>query len=167
MSARISSLKPLGIPEGMDPRQWRLELSKRVAELLEQAGNLIDALDAMTPDVDLEDGGDFEPSLGWPDRGIAALDMRIAQDDEREEENEHGGDVLDERHDALDEGDDEPFMGRPEWGGQGRILGLDPADAEYVFTGSGDDPEDHVSEALSFNGDGKGQAKKMLARLRQ
>ncbi|ESX96005.1 hypothetical protein [Mesorhizobium sp. LNJC405B00] len=63
---------------------------------------LIDLLDAMSPDPDLEE------SLGW---GYGSQLELHAQDGEREEENEHGGDINDERHDALDEGDSEPFLG--------------------------------------------------------
>ncbi|ESY32748.1 hypothetical protein X749_03625 [Mesorhizobium sp. LNJC391B00] len=48
---------------------------------------LIDLLDAMSPDPDLEE------SLGW---GYGSQLELHAQDGEREEENEHGGDVQDD-----------------------------------------------------------------------
>ncbi|MER8919490.1 hypothetical protein [Mesorhizobium sp. M0802] len=57
---------------------------------------LIDLLDAMSPDPDLEE------SLGW---GYGSQLELHAQDGEREEENEHGGDINDDNEyeqDAVD-----------------------------------------------------------------
>ena len=53
-----------------------------------------------------------EPSLGWVGigQGIHGLALPGYADD-REEENEHGGDVLDEPRDAEVEGDREPWLG--------------------------------------------------------
>lgn len=65
--------------------------------------SLIDLMDSMEPDCDLEDGGDHEPNLGWPaGHGLPQLAKNVCHDDEREDENEHAGDILDEP-----EGDDE------------------------------------------------------------
>ncbi len=57
---------------------------------LEQAiEGLIALLDALEPDPDLEENGDDEPSLGWTDRGPAAI--RDSVNDDREEECEDEG----------------------------------------------------------------------------
>lgn len=75
--------------------------------------------------VDLEeDATDDEPNLGAPECNMsirygAELDRTCDQTswargwdtDEREHEDEHGGDILDERH---DEEEDEPSLGAPE-----------------------------------------------------
>ncbi|RUX26818.1 hypothetical protein EOA13_22125 [Mesorhizobium sp. M7A.F.Ca.US.011.01.1.1] len=67
MSAQLSALKPLGMPRGMDPRQWRQSVEKRLNDLLERAMSLITALDLMEVDCDLEETADDEPSLGCLD----------------------------------------------------------------------------------------------------
>lgn len=89
---------------------------------------LISILDLFDGDENLEesdtdeDGGDEEPSLGWSDMqarydAYGAGDLHnIALGYDREEENEHGGDILDEPHDDYDQdledgGDDEPSLG--------------------------------------------------------
>lgn len=70
MIGRFSGrLQPLGMPRGMDPREWRQSVEKRLNDLLNRAMSLITALDLMEADVDLEDGSDDEPSLGWTARG--------------------------------------------------------------------------------------------------
>ncbi|MER9167317.1 hypothetical protein NKI12_08020 [Mesorhizobium australicum] len=82
MNAHTPVLRPLGCPEGMDPRQWRQSVEKRLNELLDSAMSLITALDLMEVDCDLEDTADDEPSLG--------------QCDDREQDNaddEEGGDL--------------------------------------------------------------------------
>ncbi|MDG4908414.1 hypothetical protein P9228_18470 [Mesorhizobium sp. WSM4898] len=69
-AAIIGSLKPYGVPDGLDPREWRIAVQRRVNELLDQSMALITALDVMEADSeDLEDGADAEPSLGWTARG--------------------------------------------------------------------------------------------------
>ncbi|RUW62106.1 hypothetical protein [Mesorhizobium sp. M7A.F.Ca.US.008.03.1.1] len=65
----LGTLKPYGMPAGMDPRTWRQEVGKRINELLDQSMALITALDLMEADCDLEDTADDEPSLGWTARG--------------------------------------------------------------------------------------------------
>lgn len=89
---------------------------------------LISILDLFDGDENLEesdtdeDGGDDEPSLGWAEmqaryNAYSAGDLHnhvLGYD--REEENEHGGDILDEPHDDYDQdledgGDDEPSLG--------------------------------------------------------
>jgi hypothetical protein len=75
---------------------------------------LIALLDALDGDPDLE------PWLG--------------SGDDREDENEHGGDIVDELHDDCDEGNGEPWLGRLETVSQaaGTYAGLCPlTDAAY------------------------------------
>lgn len=121
---------------------------------------MIAVLDALEPDPDLEDGADAEPSLGWPEhRGIAQHDKSMSHDD-REEENEHGGDVCDEPHDAADCGDDEPNLGSRELCSQWKdmqALGFidmdatDPNDTDGISIMGG--------IPLDFRGDGNTIAK--------
>jgi hypothetical protein len=64
---------------------------------------LINLLDHLEPDVDLEEGGDLEPSLGWNDRGPQALVKGVAHDDREEECEDEGAQCEDEgaaEHDA-------------------------------------------------------------------
>lgn len=79
--------------------------------------NLIAMLDQIDGDETLEDVGDLEPSLGWTDRGPSALANSLQ--DDREAEDEHGGDIQDEPHDQFDEGHDEPWLGWGTFGSQG------------------------------------------------
>ncbi|SDA40432.1 hypothetical protein [Mesorhizobium qingshengii] len=68
---------------------------------------LIDMLDAMSPDPDLEDGADDEPSLGWGYRGGQSFPSGIAP-------NLPPGDSYDlelDNSDDEDAGDSEPTMG--------------------------------------------------------
>ncbi|RWE38597.1 MAG: hypothetical protein EOS78_13210 [Mesorhizobium sp.] len=107
MTAHIRTLKPFAMPKGMDPRSWRQTIEQELNALFDKATALITALDVMEADnEDLEDGADHEPSLGWGERGPRCMmsfqDGRGSLHDDREEENEHGGDINDER-----EGDDE------------------------------------------------------------
>lgn len=60
--------------------------------------HLITILDRFDGDENLEDGGDSEPSLGWT--GMEASYPRYHPGDDREEENEHGGDIVDWPHDG-------------------------------------------------------------------
>lgn len=125
---------------------------------------LIAVLDALEPDPDLEDGPDAEPSLGWPEhRGIAQLDKSVSHDDDREEENEHGGDVCDEPHDAADCGDDEPNLGSRELCSQWKdmqALGLidmdatDPNDTDGISVMGG--------IPFDFRGDGNAIGKALV-----
>lgn len=82
MNAVIRTLKPHGIPDGLDPREWRIAVQRRVNELLDQSMALITALDVMeagsceleddereSDDSDNEYSGDeHEPSLGWTNK---------------------------------------------------------------------------------------------------
>jgi|GEM_PF-1777072 len=68
MTALIRTLKPLGMPKGMNPREWRQSVETRLNDLLDRAMSLITALDLMEADCDLEDTADDEPSIGWTDR---------------------------------------------------------------------------------------------------
>lgn len=108
MNAVIRTLKPFGIPDGVDPRTWRQAIEAQLNDLLDRAMSLIDALDCMEADCDLEDGADAEPWLGWSERGPSAImpwndDLRASPHDDRELEDEHGGDINDEpQEDAGD-----------------------------------------------------------------
>ncbi|TGT42614.1 hypothetical protein [Mesorhizobium sp. M8A.F.Ca.ET.165.01.1.1] len=158
---------------------------------------LIDMLDDLSPDPDLEDGADLEPSLGWGERGPRCmfpfpfqegrgsmhddreLDEADYEDsgdaepslgwgqnqsvlhcdrhDEAEEENEHGGDVLDEHHDGRD--DDE------QWLGWGNTMGQ-PGVGTEGLEGVEDSPD--YGAACNFTGEGVEQARQMLrGRVRQ
>lgn len=64
---------------------------------------LIAILDDIEGDCDLEDGGDAEPSLGWPERGPAALAKDAAHDDrEMEDENDEDGSDREPNGDEAD-----------------------------------------------------------------
>ena len=121
------ALRPIGCPPGLDPVRWRKALAKRIERHQAAADALIAALDAMDGDADLE------PSLGAPEIILPSgwgfgclIDRNCSQvhwadgapgDNEGEIEDGHGGDILDEPHDAeldlreadgleLGEGDD-------------------------------------------------------------
>jgi hypothetical protein len=130
--------------------------------------NLIALLDEVDGDVDLEDderehdtvddedGHDREPTMGAGN----SIDQTHAyrgssRPDECEEENEHGGDVLDEPHDQVDQGDDEPSMGWTEKMGQDGVgLGdMEAADFELL---------DPYQCATGFTGKGHDEARQML-----
>ncbi|PBC11797.1 hypothetical protein [Mesorhizobium sp. WSM3859] len=151
----------------------QIDRSSRKALSLSIAA-LIDMLDDLSPDPDIEDGADLEPSLGWSADGVMGScdDLEGPRDDlepdsdtepngdERdasatpswakgghwcedvEEENEHGGDILDEPHDGRD--DDEPWLGwsNPD-SGAGTAAMVDVEDSpDYGcggFTGEGVD----------------------------
>lgn len=134
---------------------------------------LIDALDALEPDPDLEpwlgagddredDTSDDEPTMGSSNdhhgggsQANWASGMFLA--DECEEENEHGGDIQDEPHDASDEGNDEPTLGWSNQSGQGhrREEGWAPGDPNDCSYHGG----------LDFRGDGYWAARKALRNL--
>jgi hypothetical protein len=123
MNAHVRTLKPFGIPEGIDPRTWRQEVERHLNELLDRAMSLITALDMMEAGTeDLEDGADAEPSLGWGEGGPRACfhwpaDGRGSSHDDRELEcedegaqcDDEGGDINDQPHDGdeleLDDAD--------------------------------------------------------------
>lgn len=157
---------------------------------------LIDMLDALEGDCDLEATADDEPSLGWTAAGKGAyvsthkLDLDLELDDadtehslgwglgtqahlhvgdEREDENEHGGDVCDVPHDDLDEGNAEPFMGWGERCGQWQVTQeLERAEGE---PSTWDDPNDTDLidypgfRALEFEGGGYRVGKDQLRDL--
>ena len=116
-----------------------LEITPATRRGIEDAiERLIALLDTLDPDVDLEPdsddepNGDDEPSLGWFEHGAQWEVMAptpFAADIDIEGTNEDGGDILDEPHDARDEGDDEPNLGRLETLHQGMTsyVGEDPA----------------------------------------
>jgi hypothetical protein len=120
MSATIGSLKPYGIPDGLDPRKWRQAVAQRVNELLDQTAALISALDLMETECDLEDGADHEPSLGWGVNGQTGttLDLELVDED--------GGDINDEPQDEDEREADPDDIDQPGFieGGQGALGGV-------------------------------------------
>ena len=84
---------------------------------------LIDMLDDLSPDCDLEDGVDAEPWLGWGGKGLPTVswpqDGRGSMYDDRELEDEDGGDINDQPHDdtELEADDGEYDMPGFIWGG--------------------------------------------------
>ncbi|RVC64056.1 hypothetical protein [Mesorhizobium sp.] len=98
MNAHTRILKPLGMPVGMDPREWRQSVEKRLNDLLDRAMSLITALDMMEVDCDLEAGEDDEPSLGW----CTGYGPGNTEDLERDDS------------DMEDDGTEEPTLGAPE-----------------------------------------------------
>lgn len=66
---------------------------------------LISILDMFDADENLENDGSDEPSLGWTE-----LEARFPQYhpcDDREAEDEHGGDILDEPHDGGEDDEED------------------------------------------------------------
>ncbi|MFK0690280.1 hypothetical protein ACFX5Q_19040 [Mesorhizobium sp. IMUNJ 23033] len=139
MNARTPVLQPLGMPKGMDPRQCRQSVEKRLNDLLDRAMSLITALDLMEADCDLEDTADDEPYLGWPDG-------RPQQGDNDDREGDFS--------DFEDSGDEhEPSLG---WSaGTNQEAALADARADVTFYDgefdAGDAPEpDNFSETVTW-----------------
>jgi len=91
-------------------------------QLMTTIERLINLLDTIDADPEMEEGGDHEPVLGWPNSGgLPSLDPGVCHDDEREDiderefVNEDGGDIQDEPHDHEWEYDCPGFIS----GGQG------------------------------------------------
>lgn len=119
----MNALRPIGCPAGIDPRDWREALVNRIDQHAASLTALLAILDQMDGDADLE------PWLASPEADMTGgywggerteqgsqLHWPEGCTTDAEEENEHGGDVLDERHDSIDEGntdyscdDDLPF----------------------------------------------------------
>ncbi len=97
--------------------------------------------------LDLIDGDEnLEPYLAgtYPDT------------EDREEENEHAGDIQDEPHDATDEGDDEPFLG---WGNPRVGIGA----VGKGWTQSDEpDPNQFNITAIRYDGSGHRIGRKLL-----
>ncbi|MER9309777.1 hypothetical protein NKI51_10705 [Mesorhizobium australicum] len=168
---------PLGVP---DQNTLLVPLTDRKA-IAASIERLIDVLDAMSPDPDLEDGADDEPSLGsnalgsyqagtTDDREGDFADFEDSGDEhdasastnwakgghwceDVEEENEHGGDILDEPHD--DQGDAEPFLG---WGNTTGQTGVGLDGWNDIDT-CGD------YGGLGFTGEGHEQGREMVRKL--
>lgn len=83
-------------------RQW----------LGDEIDRMIGMLDALDGDPDFEETGDDEPSLGWPEQ-VGLAQIPLAATDDREEENEHGGDILDQPHDEERVDDEEDYREMP------------------------------------------------------
>jgi hypothetical protein len=112
---------------------------------------LINLLDTIEGDENLEDGGDLEPNIGWAsgERSSQGFD----DTDEREVEDEHGGNILDGPH---DDDELEPFLGWSETCGNGEAVGPISGNAALM-----DDPEAGDS-ALDFRCEGYWQARQAL-----
>ncbi|MDB5614889.1 MAG: hypothetical protein JWQ22_2542 [Devosia sp.] len=104
-------LRPAGCPYGIAPADWRNALVERIEQQAAVLTALVDTLDAMEGDADCEPWlGANEPTGS----AIGQMHWSSGASDNREDENEHGGDILDERHDATDEGcpaDEMPCLG--------------------------------------------------------
>ncbi len=111
---------------------------------------------------DCEDGGDYEPTLGASNSGDQEhWGKGSSQWDECEDENEHGGNILDEPHDAGD--DYEPFLGWTEASTQ-RGIELDEPFSSNIDM---NDDNFHAADggACRFLGDGYAEGKKLLHEL--
>ena len=104
-------LRPVGCPVGVEPVEWRKALLARIEDQAAVLSALVDALDAMDGDADAEPwlGAPEAPNGSAPwgaERTEQGSQLHWANGDSSdvEEENEHGGDVQDEPHDLIDEG---------------------------------------------------------------
>jgi hypothetical protein len=85
-------------------------------------GNPLLPYDAEGDEAEILEGDgqcDEEPSLAAPETAFYRADQRgwcRGGEDDREEENEHGGDVLDEPHDDLRHDDEDDGCGEPDLG---------------------------------------------------
>lgn len=118
-------LRPSGCPQGVEPAEWRKALVARIDRQAAVLSALIEALDVMEGDADLEPClGASEAQTGRGFWGAERTDeggqlyWAEGSSIDLEEENEHGGDVQDEPHDYMDEGngdyclaDDMPELG--------------------------------------------------------
>lgn len=129
--------------------------------------NLIALLDEIDGEVDAE------PSLGWNLQGqLGDTDDREDDaGDNREEENEHGGDINDEPHDWNEL---EPNLGWSETCGQGPKIGGPRHDPAVQALDMAPDPNDvTISNAtsaagpLGFDGKGYREGQEMLRDLRR
>ncbi|RJT31894.1 hypothetical protein D3227_28055 [Mesorhizobium waimense] len=90
------------MPKGMDPREWRQSVQKRLNDHLDRAMSLITALDLMEADCDLEEIGDDEYTLGWAvGGGVCGSDNTDREADDAD---------LEEGGDAEPSGDGEIIM---------------------------------------------------------
>lgn len=79
----------------------------RRSELERHIEELIALLDLLDDDADLEDEGDLEPSLGWPEQfGLSAL-ANVPEHDDREREDENNEDGGDAEPEETDQNGDE------------------------------------------------------------
>jgi hypothetical protein len=122
---------------------------------------------------ELEDNGDYEPTLGAGELHVSSFAYHnpsrdrtgdqthwgyastVAKQDECEDENEHGGDILDEPHDQLDEGNDELSLGWPEQHSPLRI-GTETW---------GGDSFDTIANTLKFDGSGNAKAHDLISKV--
>lgn len=127
MNAHVRILKPYGMPKGMDPREWRQSVQKRLNDLLDRAMSLITALDLMEADCDLEETADDEPSLGWGHRGGQSFLSSTAP-------NVPPGDVLDLELDNCDDEDSHDAEPCPDTYGEHVMWGDDLKSQEVLVS---------------------------------
>jgi len=100
------------------------------------------------PGWKVEDG---EPDLGFLDHGTGWTGEAVYDDDREDVSEDEGADVQAQPHDATDEGNDEPFLGRLET--------IHPGAASYSGTDDGQGNPSH------FDGGGYSIGKKLLQRI--
>lgn len=107
----MNAIRPIGCPFGVDPRDWRAAVAERAEMHAAILTSLLSVLDLMDGDADMEPWlGAAETQAGRGFWGAerteegSQLHWSDGGSTDAEEENEHGGDVLDERHDEQDEG---------------------------------------------------------------
>jgi hypothetical protein len=82
-ASQMAALRPYGCPPGIDAATWRKAVARRIERHLALVSALVAALDVVDGDADLEDAGDAEPLLGWPNAG-QRITEEMADDEDRE-----------------------------------------------------------------------------------
>lgn len=95
---------------------------------------------------------DGEPLLGWRENAGMGIPTGEPSDDCEEACEDEGADIQAQPHDATDEGNDEPNLGRLE-----TVCQLAAS-----YTGVGDDAPPIGREAIAFTGEGYGVGKQVL-----
>lgn len=95
---------------------------------------------------------DGEPVLGWRENAGMGIPTGEPANDCEEASEDEGADIQAQPHDATDEGDDEPNLGRLE-----TVCQLAAS-----YSGAGDDAPPIGREAIAFTGEGYGVGKQML-----
>jgi hypothetical protein len=145
-TSQVIQFRPAACPDGIEPRVWRKALRQRVEVYLAIVTGLLSLLDDAGGDCELEDGGDYEPSLGAPDVfTINGFESDLEADDLDRGEADYIGNFG-----ASGFADDEPNLGSPEIGaavslwlsteGLGGVVAFQ-ASQERWANGTGDDDE--------------------------
>jgi hypothetical protein len=101
------------------------------------------------------DDCDLEPACGWTDGEASNGRYMTPGAMEEEDVNEDGGDIVDEPHDELDEGDSEPTLG---WANPMGLRVHVPAEAAELMAGIDGD----YGGSLIYDGDGHHIGRKLL-----